>query len=216
MTLLPLLFLIIFLGTAARAAYRGQPLSGALIGLGALGFFGAALAPAAGTRLQNVELPVVFDTTTIVGPGGKIFTATAPMARIQRYDREGRFETGWFVDSAGGIFAIGLTADGRIAVASTRTKQVEFFDTDGSPTGPPRPFMTSGGTLDGVLRPSNFQVEGVTFVDPTEVDHPAAHWTTLVLFPLWHPFIAWLLVAAGMGVAWLNRRKNEPASSPRS
>jgi len=52
--------------------------------------------------------------------------------------------------------------------------------------------------MNGVLRPSNCRVEGVSFADPIQVGHPEAHWTTLVLFPLWNPFVAWLLVVLGM------------------
>ena len=134
---IPLVCLICFLAAAVRLASRGHALCGALIGLGALGFSGASLLQATGTWLRYVELPPFFQTTTIVGPGDRTFTATIPLARIQRYDSNGRFEDGWFVDSVGGIFAIGLTEDGRIAVAAARTKRVEFFNPDGSSAGPP-------------------------------------------------------------------------------
>ncbi|MBO0884731.1 MAG: hypothetical protein J2P17_31240 [Mycobacterium sp.] len=147
--------------------------------------------------MRNVELPPFFQTTSIVGPEGRTFAATIPLARIQRYDSDGRFEAGWFLDSAGGTFAIGLTADGRIAVAAARTKRVEFFNPDGSSAGPPRPFTRSGGLMNGMLRPSNCWVEGVAFADPIQAGHPRPHWATVVLFPLWSPFVAWLLIAAG-------------------
>ena len=122
MVLVPIVFLIVLWAGAVRLAFRGQALCGALIGLGTLGFFGAFMLPATGTWLQDVELPPFFETTSIIGPGGRTFAATIPLSRIQRYDGDGRFETGWFVHSAGGRFAIGLTADGRIAVAAFRTK----------------------------------------------------------------------------------------------
>lgn len=201
MALVPIVFLIVFLAGAVRLAFRGQALCGALIGLGTLGFFGAFMLPATGTRLRHVELPPFFETTSIVGPGGRTFTATIPLARIPRYDSDGRFESGWFVHSAGGTFAIGLTADGRIAVAAARTKQIEFFNLDGSLAGPPRPFTLitwPGESMnEGMLRPSNCRVEGVVFVDPNQVKNPPAHWATLMLFPLWHPFVAWLLMVLG-------------------
>src|SRR5215831_18999665 len=199
----PLVFLIVFSAAAVRLASRGHPVCGALIGLGAFGFLGAPLLPATGTWLRYVELPPFFETTTIVGPGDRTFTATIPLARVQRYDSNGRFEDGWFVDSIGGIFAIGLTEDGRIAVAAARTKRVEFFNPDGSSAGPPQPFTWSGGSMNGVLRPSNCRVEGVSFADPIQVRHPEAHWTTLVLFPLWNPFVAWLLAVLGMLGTWV-------------
>jgi hypothetical protein len=154
-----------------------------------------------------MELPTFFETTSIVGPGDRTFAATIPLARIQRYDSDGQFETGWFVDSAGGVFAIGMTADGRIAVAAGRTKQVAFFNPDGSPAGSPRPFTWSDGLIKGVLRPSNCWVAGEAFADPIQVENPETHWVTLVLFPLWHPFVAWLLMGAGMAGTLAKRRK---------
>jgi hypothetical protein len=196
-----LVIVIALSGTVVWLTYRNHPVCGAFIGLGVLGFFGAALLPAAGIWLQHVELPPFFETTSIVGSEGKTFTATIPLARIQRYDSNGRFETGWFVNSAGGIFAIGLTRTGQVAVAAARTKQVEFFNPDGSSAGPPRPFIWSGGftggRMEGVLQPSDCWVEGVTFVNPIRAEGPKAHWGTLVMFPLWHPFVSWLLFAAG-------------------
>lgn len=198
LSLIPILILIAWLVGAVRWVTRGHLLGGALMGLGALGFVGAFLLPAAGAWLQQIELPPFFETTSILGPGGRTFTATIPTARIQRYDSNGRFETGWFVHSAGGIFRIGLTVDGRIAVASARTKQVEFFNSDGSASGRPQPCAWFGGVQSGVLQPSDCPVWGVTFVNPTQTTGPGAHWQTLVLFPLWHPFVAWLLAVLGM------------------
>jgi len=214
--LVPLFFLFVFLAVAVRLTYRGHVLCGTLIGVGALGLFGAPMLPANGTWLRYVELPPFFETTSIVGPGNRTFAATTPLARIQRYDSDGRFETGWFVDSAGGIFAIGLTADGQIAVAAARTKRVEFFNPDGSSAGPPRPFTWSGGLMNGVLRSSNCWVEGVAFADPIQVRHPGPHWTTLVLFPLWHPFIAWLLAVSGGVGMMVRRHQNQNAVGPSS
>jgi hypothetical protein len=152
--------------------------------------------PATGTWLQHVELPPFFETTTIRGPEGRTFAATMPLARVQRYDGDGRFETGWFVRSGGGIIAIGLTTDGRIAVGAIRSKQVEFFNPDGSSAGPPRP--CSDGLLYGLLRPTYCRVDGVAFANPIQVENPPAHWATLVLFPLWDPFVAWLLGVSGL------------------
>lgn len=167
-----LVILIVFLAGVVRLTYRGHALSGALMGLGALGLFGSAFLPAAGAWLQHVELPPFYETTSIVGPKGQIFAATTPLARIQRYYINGDFETGWFVNSAGGIFAIGLTQTGQIAVAAARTNQVEFFNADGSPAGPRRSFTSLGGGMDRILRPSNCSVEGVTFVDPVQAENP--------------------------------------------
>ncbi|OKO67489.1 hypothetical protein [Bradyrhizobium sp. NAS96.2] len=218
LSLIPLVILIAWLAGAARWAARGYVLSAALMGLGALGFIVPLFLPATGTWLQQIELPPFFETTTILGPAGRTFTATIPTERIQRYDSNGRFETGWFVHSAGGMFAIGLTVDGRIAVAAARTKQVEFFNPDGSSAGQPQPCPSFGSVPSGVLRPSNCPVWGVTFVDPIQTARPGAHWQTLLLLPFWHPFVAWLLAVSGVLGIRINRasRVRLRSDSPRS
>jgi hypothetical protein len=122
--LLVLAMLAVFLGGAAWMASQGNLLPGVLFALGAFGFFGAFLLPATGTVLQNVELPAIFETATIVAPDGQFFAVTQPLSRVQRYDSGGRFETGWFVRSGGGRVSIGLTTDGKIAIAAARTRAV--------------------------------------------------------------------------------------------
>ncbi|QPF84503.1 hypothetical protein IC762_33700 [Bradyrhizobium genosp. L] len=195
--LIPLFVLIVWLVGAVRLASRGHVLCGVLVGIGILGFVAPLFLPLTGAWLQQIELPASFETTSILGPGDRTFTATIPTARVQRYI-DGRFETGWFVHSAGGMFSIGLTADGRIAIAAARTKQIEFFNPDGSSAGAPQSCIWSGSHNDGVLRPSDCWVNGVVFLDPVQTGHPGMHWATLVLFPLWHPFVAWLLAGAGL------------------
>lgn len=207
-----LVIMILILVSAVRFASRGDVLGGALIGLGATGFFSPLVLPFTGTWLQHVELPQFFETTTIRGPEGRTFAVTMPLARVQRYGSDGRFETGWFVHSAGGIIAIGLTTDGRIAVAAIRTKQVEFFNPDGSSVGPPQP---CSGVLYGVLRPGYCRVDGVTFANPIQTRDPPTHWGPFVLFPLWDPFVAWLLGVSGMVLLALKHR-NEKRSNRNS
>ena len=68
----------------------------ALMVFGVIGFLGTAGLPAAGSWLNNVELPVFFETTTITLPDGGRLTATMPTSRVQRYGSDGRFRTGWF------------------------------------------------------------------------------------------------------------------------
>jgi hypothetical protein len=63
--------------------------------------------------------------------------------------------------------------------------------------------------MNGVLRPSNCRVEGVAFADPIQVGHPGPHWATLVLFPLWSPFVAWLLIASGAVGTRVQRHLNK-------
>ncbi|MBB6306513.1 hypothetical protein [Xanthobacter tagetidis] len=213
---LALLLLVFFWIGAYRLARGGNAISGVLVAAGSLGFFGVALVPAAGPWLQHIELPAIFWVTSISGPANKTFTTTAPLARIQRYGADGRFECGWFANTGGGVFAIGLTQDGQIAVASLRTKQVEFFNPDGSQASAPRPYTGTDAATGGVLRPSDIRVEGVSFVETSPGAHPSPRWTTLAMVPFLDPFIAWLLMALGGFWAYRKRRlSRQDAPSPR-
>src|SRR5262245_14666991 len=96
----------------------------ALTAFGAAAFLGTFLLPAAGAWLDAVELPTLFETTTIALPDGGRVTATMPTQRVQRYDADGKFHRGWFVDAKGGRFGIGLTKDARVAVCTGRGRQI--------------------------------------------------------------------------------------------
>src|SRR5262245_61781641 len=192
-----LLFLSCFLALAARHVWQGHMFSGVLIALGAVGFFAPIVLIAAGDRLRHVELPTFYDTVTIGGPAGRAFALTGYLSRLQRYDLAGRFEDGWFVRSASGAVAIGVTTDGKIAVAAVRTRRVEFFNPDGSSAGPSKPFTGDFKNL-SYLQPADYRADGVTFETPTAARNPSVRWNTLLLFPLWHPFIALFLAACGL------------------
>ena len=204
-----IVFLTFFLVGAAQFIYRGHVLPGALFALGALGFVTPpAILPAAGNLLDGVELPAYFHTTTILGPNGKRFALTSHLSRVQRYDRAGRFERGWFVNSGGGLVEIRLTTDGKIAVASWRPRQVELFNADGSSAGSPRRFSME---TTKAMCPANtilclYLVAGMTVQNPTPADNPSLRWNTVLLFPLWSPVIAWLLLACGGVIPALRER----------
>lgn len=197
----------VFLATAARLIWQGKVLAGVMVAIGALGFTAPSMLSNAGVRvllsdpLQHVELPAMYHTSTIIGPNGRRLSATEHLSRIQSYDSAGRFEKGWFVHSAGGLIAIGLTVDGTVGVAAARTRQVELFNLDGSPAGLPKPFKRSSNDLmDGYLQPSEYLVDGVTFDTPIPTSNPGLRWNTLLMFPLWTPVLAWLLVFFGLAI----------------
>jgi hypothetical protein len=207
-------WLAAFLSMAAWLFYRGQVLSGALLALGALGFVAVpVILTTTGTLLDGVELPAFFHATTILGPDGKRFALTSHLSRVQRYDRCGRFERGWFVNSGGGRVEIGLTTDGKIAVLAWRPRQVEIFNPDGSPAVPPKSFSTLAKVAmrrddlcpsEHHLCPSEYLIEGVALQNPTPADNPKPHWNTVLLFPLSSPLVAWLLM--GLAVFVYHRR----------
>ena len=206
-----LLFLSCFLALAARHVWQGHMFSGVLIALGAVGFFAPIVPIAAGDRLRHVELPTFYDTVTIGGPAGRAFALTGYLSRLQRYDLAGQFEAGWFVRSSGGAVAIGVTTDGKIAVAAVRTRHVEFFNPDGSRAGPSKPFTGDFKNLMiGYLQPADYHANEVTFETPTIAKNPSMRWNTLLLFPLWHPFIAWFLLVCGALADGLKHRDHRP------
>jgi hypothetical protein len=190
-----------FLMSAIWHVLQGQPLSGVMLAWGAFGFF-APLAiphPAASAILENVELPAIYGTATIQGPDGQRIAFTTHLARLQLYDGTGQFRRGWFAKTSGGLASVGLTTDGKIAVAAVRTRKVEFFNWDGSSAGPPQHFARRGKEASGdYLSPADYLVEGVAFERPVPASNPGLHWNTLLLFPLSHPFIAWLFVVCGL------------------
>jgi hypothetical protein len=195
-----------FLISAAWHIFQGRPFSGVMLAWGALGFFTPpAIAPAASVLLENFELPAIYGTTTIQAPDGRRIAFTTHLARVQLYHRAGQFERGWFAKTAGGLAWVALTTDGKIAVAAVRTRKVEFFFWDGSSAGPPQPFTRRGKET----WPSDYLVDGVTFDRPVPAANPGLNWNTLLLFPLSHPFIAWLFLACGLITAnypWLEER----------
>jgi hypothetical protein len=190
-----------FLDQCRLARLSGSTDIGCHACLGSIGLlFALAIPhPAARGLLENVELPTIYGTATIQGPDGQRIAFTTHLARLQLYDGSGRFERGWFAKTAGGSAWVGLTSDGKIAVAAARTRNVEFFNRDGSSAGQPQPFTRrEKAASSDYLSPSEYLVEGVTFEKPIPAGNPGLHWNTLLLFPLSHPFIAWLFVAFGL------------------
>jgi hypothetical protein len=169
--------------------------------LGLIGCLGTFCLPAAGSWLDGVELPVFFETTTIALPDGGRLTATMPTSRVQRYGTDGRFRTGWFVHANGGGFAVGLTTDGLVAICTFRGRRIFLYDLDGRLLDqktchrPPSGFK---GLNEHILQPYIIDV-GLQPVSP--IARPDASLLALLLVPLWHPFVPWLIFAIGC-VMW--------------
>ncbi len=197
-----LIFLIwsAFLARAVVIARRGHLAAAILLGIGITGFISPMLIPAMGPLLRYVELPTLFQTKTIELPDGRMYTATEPLARIQRYDAKGRFEFGWFVESGAGTFSIGSTKDGHIVAASARTDRAQIFTIDGAQVGPARPYREISSSMFSMdaLTPSNIDVAGIILVEPKIKYYPRPSVYTLFLVPLWNPVVAWVLLVAGL------------------
>jgi hypothetical protein len=174
-------------------------LAQALIVLGWLGFIGPVCLPYAGTWMDRVELPAFFETTTIALPDGGRLTATMPTGRVQRYGSDGRFQTGWFVDAWGGHFAIGLTADGVVAVCTARGRRIFLFDLDGQllDQGACDHLPGNVGGPPGILQPTSSPVSDVSLQSVVPAGRPDASLAAVLLVPLWHPLVPWAIFVIG-------------------
>ncbi|MFG1343553.1 hypothetical protein V5F59_01545 [Xanthobacter autotrophicus DSM 431] len=214
--LFPLVLMFVFWRDALRLMRAGHGVAAVLTVLGALGFFGGFLLPNLGSLLDHVELPAFFFTTTIAGPDHSMVALTGAFGRVQRYDMDGNFRAGWFAHTGGASGALGMTTDGAIAVASTRTKEIELFHPDGAPAAAPRPFSWTGTQEPRVLWPSAVKVDGVTLAQPVELANPPLHVLPVLLVPFWDPLVAWLMLGLAMLLMRLGRRRASSHPPPQA
>ncbi len=167
-----------------------------LVVVGALGFFAPFYLPRAGTSLRNIELPTFFETITIVLPDGGRLTATQPTQRVQRYDRDGRFQYGWFINTGGGLFAIGLSRDGDLVVCTVRGKRTLVYDFEGKLVHEESCLFQPHLNM-SPLEPWSFPSSAIQLQQVDPAQPPLASWQSFALVPLWHPFVAWLMIAGG-------------------
>ena len=158
---------------------------------------GASVLPAAGAWLNADELPTFFETTTIGLPNGERLTATLPTQRLQHYGKTGQFINGWFAEAQGGNFGICLGIDNTIVVCTGRGGILLTYDLSGAQASAPRHY-NKVGNVPVILQPSDFSDESVSLQPGIAVSTPNASWLTFVLVPLWHPFVAWALIAMGL------------------
>ncbi len=218
-------FLVGFLLTARNIYRRGHPIAGVLVSAGAIGFFGCWLVPLAGSTLDYVELPSTGQG--LLGPNGRIYTFTMHLSRIQRYDPDGRFEKGWFVDARGGPAALGLTEKTKIIVALHRRDVAIIHTLDGEPIGSPHAFVykrpgkqrlqmipTPHGGLpelsydlgsNDLMYPENYEVAGVSLLPVTNMGRQRGGLLPALLIPFWNPIIPWILFASGFLLYQLTR-----------
>jgi len=130
-------------------------------------------------------------TIRVTAPDGRVFVASIPTGRVQRYG-PGGFERGFFVDSRGGYFDFGLSLSGDIMICSGRGAALVTYDRDGLEIGERKP-CTRDYKSSGLL-PSPYHVSHA------EVPAIASSWLAAVAVPLWHPFVAWLISAVSMVV----------------
>lgn len=158
------------------------------------GFFLGSFLPWAGDYLKHFELPIVAETQTVELPDGSSVTATMPTARIQRYDRNGRFQMGWFVHSAGKGFSIRWQPSGLIAVCSLGA--LELFDLDGISIDRSQKCDWGADSSPSLI---NWSLRNPTRASESGRG-PRASAQALALVPFWDPIVAWAMAVVGMFV----------------
>lgn len=206
-----MLILEVLLLTACVVLARRQSVSRRLAGtvvlaLAAISGVGGLVLKSSGDRLDHVELPAYFQTTTIELPDGRRIAYVRSLQRLQRYSSDGTFERGWFVNADANILAgghsLGLTIHDQIIIASDRFKQAEIYAADGRLDGDKRPFQRigKGGGVSAVMLPGSFVIDGVTLVNPARTGNPRLSWNTVLPSLLLHSWTAWALFWLGLNL----------------
>ena len=171
--------------------------------LGALGWLSHFYVISIATkRLDRAELPNSLASARVTSPDGRVFIASEPFARVQRYGPQG-FELGFQVASQGGAFELGVSPEGEVQICSARGKVLFTYSADGSAAkelGPCEFNVSHNGLLP---RPSY-----LVYASDAKVPAIASSWLATLAIPLWHPFVSWVMFIAG-GL-WLNRLRASP------
>lgn len=170
-----------------------------MIILGILCFSSYFWLPSVGASIRWLELPPVSGVTTIKAPDGGFYTLLDHHSRVQVYDQYGEFLRGWFIVSDGGTSKLGLTSDGLIAVASARPGHIEMFDAYGNSPFPPAGYKSIwlSAPRSSTIPPDKIEALGLELIEVEVVDKRGFSFTTLLLFPIWHPFIGWFMLLIG-------------------
>jgi len=155
--------------------------AGSLAVLGAAGFFGSALSAVGGLDWlpSSFEWPVGYTAGVIsTGKGWHIVPHT-PSGRVQVYDANWSYLTGWHVDAGGGIFKLLPRLDGNIDVITARGQLHYVFAVDGQ--------LISKETYEPLSFDSFPQMGESMFIS-----------TYPWLLTFSHPFLSWATAVAGL------------------
>jgi hypothetical protein len=150
--------------------------------------------------LNATELPNALGSARVTAPNGRVFVASEPLGRVQRYGPEG-FERGFYVDGQGGAFDIGVSEAGDVLICSVRARALIIYTEDGVETARRGPCTFNDAN--GGLIPASRHYER-----NARVPEVALGWFGLLAVPLWHPFVAWFMIL--MGGLFLKYRTARP------
>ena len=172
----------------------------ALLLVGGIGFFGSALSAVGGLNWlpNSFEWPVTHATGVVSTRNGLHVVPHIPSGRVQVYDPDWTFISGWHVDALGGTFKIVAAEDNRIELVTARGNWHYVFSGTGK--------LLSKHKYTPVTY-SSFPDTGTSCFVPTPP------W----LCVFYHPYVSLGVAAIGMGtltVADRNRKKRKAPSQP--
>jgi hypothetical protein len=106
--------------------------------------------------LAEWELPVGNESSFVVDSQGRIYWGLFALARIQVYDRDGRFLRGWAAGTYGKPFEIIVDESDRIFVNVNRGATIRAFERDGTYVGR----WTAAELLKVKMRPNQRSLAG--------------------------------------------------------
>lgn len=103
-----------------------------LLALGGEGFFAQAFCTTGVIKLpSSFQWPAGYVSGAVATEDGKQVVPLTPVSRIQIYDSQWHFITGWYVNSGGGDFKVQSSPDGVIEVFTARGQRHYSFTQDG-------------------------------------------------------------------------------------
>jgi hypothetical protein len=173
--------LIPFSSEYGRGWRRGLTIpASCLMVIGAAGFFGAVFSAVGGLNWlpNSFEWPVGCASGVITTAEGLHVVPHTPSGRIQVYNANWSFRTGWHVDAGAGAFRLLPSPNGRIEVITSRGRLHYVFDMDGR-----------------LISENTFQPESYGSLPEGEsVIVPTAPW----LWAFSSPGISWAVAVTGM------------------
>jgi len=187
-----------------------------MIAFGGICFVSGSVLPSFDKSLRLVEFPVILGARTIKAPDGQLYSAIGSLNRIQRYNKDGKFQLGWFVDGAGGKIAIGLTEKGEIISISARRNLVEIFNSEGVRLKSLVNFRKPIGFKfpETIIRIQDYKSSEFSLLNPVIVDNPKLPKLPNLVLLFAYSFFAWFLLATGcIGYGFERKMRNADSSA---
>jgi hypothetical protein len=130
---------------------------------------------------ESFEWPLVSMAGAVENARGQRFVPVIAPRRIQVYNGEDQFVSGWFIPASGGGFKLHITNDDNLEIFTVRGDRLLVFAADGT-------LLTEGH-----YRGEDYDQR------PTGPDCRVDRLSAWYLWPLAHPFLALLPFAGGLG-----------------